>query len=296
MQGDFTKDPIGVELYNHWHDEGSDFDRFENKNLARRSEHQETLNQLHKLVIDHWDKVGLPDTKTFVAVPATWEFKGKPPNQGPPIEAPHSLAKWEIMPLKTGVPACAWSTDETCPPFQIDHFMVGKLGAQECPEGSIPITDKLNCEKFARASGFHWSYGWELQNGQQCHWCAGCRPETVRLHRDHRGKAKFVCLKSGPVVHTFHKSSSLLNSPKAVSAIQTSSEMEMPYDPAVDAGLIDTTPRVSLLLLDAELTEPVVEKREDEVNNACISSPLCGLLSSEMRGICKHTQCADQSN
>jgi len=63
LQGDFTRDPIGVELYDHAADVESDFDAFENKNLAGDPAQKENLAKLYAMAKAHWDGKGAEEAQ-----------------------------------------------------------------------------------------------------------------------------------------------------------------------------------------------------------------------------------------
>merc|ERR1711879_711725 len=56
LVGDFSKPPVGVELYSHAGDKESDFDAFENANLASDSHYADVVAQHHALAVAHWSK------------------------------------------------------------------------------------------------------------------------------------------------------------------------------------------------------------------------------------------------
>ena len=57
---DFVSAPVGVELYDHSNDTESDFDAFENRNLATDPAHNDTLKHLLQLLETTWDNGKLP--------------------------------------------------------------------------------------------------------------------------------------------------------------------------------------------------------------------------------------------
>merc|ERR1711966_15851 len=56
LVGDFSKPPVGVELYGHTGDKESDFNAFENKNLADDPQYKSFVDEHHALAVAHWSK------------------------------------------------------------------------------------------------------------------------------------------------------------------------------------------------------------------------------------------------
>ena len=56
LVGDFSREAPGIELYSHRGDTESDFDLFENENLAYKPEHASVIKAMHQLVIKQWQK------------------------------------------------------------------------------------------------------------------------------------------------------------------------------------------------------------------------------------------------
>ena len=54
LVGDFSQPPIGVELYSHQGDDGTDFDAFENENVVH--DNPDVVEQIHALAVAHWSK------------------------------------------------------------------------------------------------------------------------------------------------------------------------------------------------------------------------------------------------
>lgn len=54
LAGDFSRPPIGVELYAHTGDDGTDFDSFENVNVATDPENQAIVADMHAKAKAHW--------------------------------------------------------------------------------------------------------------------------------------------------------------------------------------------------------------------------------------------------
>ena len=63
LQGDFTRPPIGIELYDHTADEETDFDAFENVNLALEPEQRENVAMLYAMAKAHWDGKGVEEAQ-----------------------------------------------------------------------------------------------------------------------------------------------------------------------------------------------------------------------------------------
>lgn len=55
LAGDFTRPAAGVELYAHSGDDESDFDLYENVNVASVPANKAVVAQMHKLVQQQWD-------------------------------------------------------------------------------------------------------------------------------------------------------------------------------------------------------------------------------------------------
>jgi len=91
------------------------------------------------------------------------------------------------------VPACAYTRDMNCPMFETGNYKVGAMGEKACPAGSSKIADTAGCKAAAAALGQN--FGEEVQEGADCHFCAGCSPHLVRLNGKHGKMAKFICAK-----------------------------------------------------------------------------------------------------
>ncbi len=59
LQGDFTRPPIGAELYDHSGDTEKDFDSFENANIASDPAQKANVGKLYAMEQAHWDGKGL---------------------------------------------------------------------------------------------------------------------------------------------------------------------------------------------------------------------------------------------
>jgi hypothetical protein len=55
---DFSREPAGIELYAHGGDEESDFDMFENENVASDPAHAAVLEKLHAMAVEQWSRGG----------------------------------------------------------------------------------------------------------------------------------------------------------------------------------------------------------------------------------------------
>jgi iduronate 2-sulfatase len=68
LQGDFTRPPIGAELYDHSGDTEEDFDAFENVNVASDPAQKANVGKLYAMAQAHWDGKGLVEaTRAAVA-------------------------------------------------------------------------------------------------------------------------------------------------------------------------------------------------------------------------------------
>ena len=54
LVGDFSQPPIGVELYSHVGDDGTDFDAFENENVVLKN--PDVAKSMHTRIVAHWGK------------------------------------------------------------------------------------------------------------------------------------------------------------------------------------------------------------------------------------------------
>ena len=72
---DFVSAPVGVELYDHLNDTESDFDAFENRNLATNPAYKDTLNELIQALETTWDNGVLPSPSPSPPVPPGPRFQ-----------------------------------------------------------------------------------------------------------------------------------------------------------------------------------------------------------------------------
>lgn len=114
----------------------------------------------------------------------------------PSGQGSHYRKIWEV-------PPCGWTADEgtNCSHFSFARYVVGSLGARECPSDSEAITDVDACRAAATLAGFPWG-GRDAVRGAACSWCGSCSPPSFRLvglnTLQHGPRAKPVCL--APIV------------------------------------------------------------------------------------------------